>query len=181
MNYEILKPPFEIKDFSEMGKRDARKYFDWYISQIPIHMTSLEKRLIEDGVIGKLVYSEDLLVPIWAWYEKKISYRPLSEDEMAKKPLLMPNKVITEETIMYLQEIAMFLGEVFVNSFPDIEWGFYHGGRTVDSVNEPVLLGFRGGERMNPRRIVNVTTLRTSRENDASGLWEIYKIWKDKV
>lgn len=181
MNYIVIEPPFKIKKFSEMTKKDARQYFDWYIGEMPKHLSLLESKLIDDRIIDKLEYSEELLVPIWAWYETKISYRQMTKEEYAQKPLLMPDKVLTEETQMYGADIAMFLGEVFTHNCPSIEWGFYHGGKTVDGVNEPVLLGFKNGSRMNPRKIVYVLTCRSSTQKNASMLLDIYKIWKEDV
>lgn len=30
-----MHPPFEIKSFEEMKKKEAQQHFEWYISEIP--------------------------------------------------------------------------------------------------------------------------------------------------
>ena len=33
MQYEVMIPPFGYIEFPKMNKRQAKGYFDWYISQ----------------------------------------------------------------------------------------------------------------------------------------------------
>lgn len=71
MNYEMMVYPFEVKPFNEMKKKEARRYFEWYIGEIPLRLKMLEDKLVEDGVITELTFSETQFIPIWKWFEKK--------------------------------------------------------------------------------------------------------------
>lgn len=35
MDYPSMTPTFNIKPFEEMNKKEAKQYFEWYVSQIP--------------------------------------------------------------------------------------------------------------------------------------------------
>ena len=31
MDYKLIVPPFEMKSYGEMNKKEAKEHFDWYI------------------------------------------------------------------------------------------------------------------------------------------------------
>lgn len=59
--------------------------------------------------------------------------------------------------------------------------GFFSGGKNVDSVNEPVLLGFSKVKRLNPRRIVIVLIRKSLEEIVTTQLLDLYRKWKEYV
>ncbi len=181
MCYKKNIPPFRVKPFCEMRKKEAREYFAWYISEIPVRLRMLEEKLIEEGIVDSLDYSEESLDVIWNWYKTKISFRKMTKEELSRKALLVSDKVVSDKTLMYAMDIAMYLGEVFIHNNAGITWGFFGGGKTVDGVNEPVLLGFSQVKHMNPRQIIEVMTLQYINKKDSDELYDLYNIWKKHV
>ena len=35
MEYPLMEPPFKVKSFDEMNKKEATQHFNWYIGEIP--------------------------------------------------------------------------------------------------------------------------------------------------
>ena len=113
MNYELSIPPFENKDYDDMTPKEARQYFKWFVNNIPNRLNMFEAKLIEEGVIKKLEFTEDMIITIWQWYESKIDTKILSEEEYKQKIEGQPDFVIpfisnwgfTEETSLYCLDI----------------------------------------------------------------------------
>ncbi|MGR6125980.1 hypothetical protein [Paenibacillus sp. SER-28] len=41
MDYKLMQPPFEIKEYSEMSKEEAKEHFNWFKQQIPSRLEQL--------------------------------------------------------------------------------------------------------------------------------------------
>ncbi|WP_258297376.1 hypothetical protein [Paenibacillus peoriae] len=63
MEYKLMQPPFDMKEYSEMSKNEAKKHFNWFKQQIP-------SRLEQLGAFSQihLDYSGRSLIDIWEWY-----------------------------------------------------------------------------------------------------------------
>ena len=150
MKYDIPIVPLD-KPTNLLTKKEAQKYFDWYIGVLDERMEYLR-----EFTMLTLDYSSDSLVPLWSWFLKhaEIEYTPqerlneLEEElKLTRNPLrgiiLAENaQQFTLETEYIMHDIAMYLGEVFVKNHPSVFWGFYTTPKSDSFVNCPVLLGF---------------------------------------
>jgi RHS repeat-associated protein len=49
MEYPVISPPVGGKPFSKMSREEAKTYFKWYLSQIPIRIRILERAVRTSG------------------------------------------------------------------------------------------------------------------------------------
>ena len=38
-----MSPPFEVKEFKDMSKKEAQQHFDWFINEIPNRIKQLKR------------------------------------------------------------------------------------------------------------------------------------------
>ena len=189
MQYEMMIPPFESVEFRDMNKKQAQEYFDWYIGQADYRVNLLLNAVKEDGIDADFDYSVESLIPLWEWYEDKISYRKLSEAEFQARtsnhPEWMkahePDTDLSWETLMYCMEVALYFAEVIIRHNDSIYWGFFTKPKNRGDVNQPVLLGFKHDMDLNPRLIVENCTRRSGREKKPNRLYDMYYTWMKYV
>lgn len=186
MIYEMMVPPFETVRFDEMNKKQAQEYFDWYMSQIDIRISTLLNAVKIDGGNYDFDYSVDSLIPIWKWYENKIQFRKLDESEYESQILRYPewmktyisDKDLSFETLTYCTDVSIYFAEVIIrNNNGKIKWGYFTKPKNRFSVNEPVLLGFKDNDDLNPRLIVENCTRKSAKEKMDDRLLKIYNTW----
>ncbi len=165
MVYEIMVPPFEVKDFESMNKKEAKRHFDWYVAQIPERVNLLKQYLsivAEKEIV--LDYSVNSLRTVWGLFEPEIKIVPKSKEEIELELKNAPDWLrdeieknstkLARETLIVAMDIAIYFAEVFVKNNPGIYWGYYTKPKSRSSVNRPVLLGFKNGVDMDSRVII---------------------------
>lgn len=181
MNYPWVAPPFEMKSFEEMNKKEAKQFFDWYISQIPSRIEVL-KELTEHKI--PLDYSKESLVPLFSWYLSKITIYELSNEEIEaeledlrqypdfvyedEKERLLANPVeLKKEDYALAMDIAIYYAETIIKNYPQVKWTFFTKPKSYAYLNEPILTSEDDKifyER-NPRRLLKVN-IEYIKEND---------------
>lgn len=185
MKYEMMIPPFDRVEFEEMNKKQVQEYFNWYIGQVDYRISLLLNAIKEEGIDANFDYSIESLIPLWEWYEKKISYRKLDEAEyqsrIKKYPEWMKNyiaeKDLSWETLMYCMDIAIYFAEVIIRHNDGIKWGFFTKPKNRGDVNQPVLLGFKYGKDLNPRLVVENCTRHSGEKKLSTRLYDMYYTW----
>lgn len=135
--------------------------------------------------------SPESLIPLWGWFEEQIEWVEKSEkeihDEIQEKPnwmreiILQSTKKMTILTMALANDIAKYFGETIVHNNPNIRWGYLLKPAKLDGVKQPILLGFKGDVSMNPRGIVHVCILKSSRQKNKMKLNETYTNWLDMM
>lgn len=188
MSYELLKLPFEFESFDKLNKKQTQEFFDWYVGEIDNRISLLIHAMSEDGVNDVLDYSIESLIPLWRWFETKISFRKRSKIEVLREIIIFPEWMkeyiskedLSFETMAYVSDIAMYFAEVMIrNTDGKVQWGYFTKPKNRMSVNEPVLLGFKDGVELNSRRIVNNCARCSSREKQPERLFNIYNVWME--
>ena len=148
-NYNILIPPLS-KPFEEFNPDEAKKYFDWHMSQL-----IARRNYLQEYSHINLDYSLSSLIDIWKWFIKnakveknsiinlfalKKELKELSND-IATEVLRENAKRFTLVTEYIIRDIAMYFGEVCVKNNRSLYWGFYTDPKNSFS-NMPVLMGF---------------------------------------
>lgn len=185
MKYEMMIPPFDRVEFIDMNKKQAQEYFEWYIGQIDYRISLLLNNIKEDGIDTNFDYSIESLIPLWEWYERKISYRKIDESEyqlrISKHPEWMKDYIaetdLSWETLMYCMDVALYFAEVMIRHNDNIKWGFFTKPKNRSGVNQPVLLGFKYDMDLNPRLIVENCTRRSGKEMLKTRLYDMYFTW----
>ncbi|QYK66307.1 hypothetical protein [Paenibacillus sp. S02] len=80
MEYKLMQPPFDMKEYSEMSKNEAKKHFNWFKQQIP-------SRLEQLGAFSQihLDYTDRSLIDIWEWYLGNIQIQSKSASELEEE------------------------------------------------------------------------------------------------
>lgn len=198
--YEILVPPFE-KTPEEMTPTQAKKYFEWYISQVPSRVNYISTKCGQSLNLSKGMFNctSDSLILIWKWFLSvaQVEESPKeSIDELRNSMSGMPESFIQHITnyekrrfslitAYIMRDIGMYLGEVFVKNYSYISWGFYTKPKRDFFVNQPVLQGFEDKNyepvfkpNFEPIHMVSVQAAnifdKTANKND---LYNLYAKW----
>lgn len=194
---EKVVPPFERPEFREMNKKEAQKYFEWYMSALPDRLNILIDYFVKTGGgnEAELDYTPESLIKLWKWFIPHVEVVEKSPDELDKElkdaPDLLKDKISTNThklsviTLAIAMDIAQYYGELFVKNFEKVEWGFITKPKTHTNVNKPVLLGFKAGKyetQMDVMGILYVLATKVSEENSSSELlYDNYKFWSERV
>ena len=189
MQYKMMISPFEKIDFDKMNKKQAAEFYEWYINQINERITILQETVKEDRFTVILDYSVESLIPLWEWYENKITYRKIESSELESRnnryPEWMkdfiPDTELSWETLMYCMDIAIYFAEVIIKHNSTIHWGCFTKPRNRTKVNQPVLLGFKHDMDLNPRLIVENCTRRSGKEKKKTRVYDMYFTWLEYI
>ncbi len=189
MNYELMAPPFEMKEFDEMNKKEAKEHFEWYINEIPNRIEIL-KNIYEEfgGKKENLDYSINSLEGLWKWYLKNVEIIDKSEKEILDEKSELPEWLKDEEIIpkkisitwlAIAMDISMYLGEVFVRNNPQLKWTFITKPKRIMHVNRPVIGDFKN-DKMDTRHILYILTLKIIKHTtDEKALLNLYNVWME--
>lgn len=189
-----MTPPFEIKPFEKMTKKEAQIHFNWYLSEIPKRIELIRKAFLETGG-GKLEdvdLSPQSLMNLWTWFIPKIVTVTRSDEEIAIDLKVVPewfkDKVIENKrklsvgTLSLAMDIAIYFAEVFIKNFDKLEWGFVTKPKSLAYVNSPVIIGFSSGIELDPRNLVYNLTLKVINDNtNKEELFSLFEVWKDDI
>jgi hypothetical protein len=123
MEYDIMIPPIEVNDFSNLKKKDAQIIFGWFISEIPERLDYLLQLYKVGGGKEVLDYTPESLKPLCKWFLCQIDAVHKTPDEVKKIYGSSDNLFLKDfkehEKFEVLEisictDIAIYLGEVFV-------------------------------------------------------------------
>ena len=190
MDYKSVSMPIIKKEFKDMSPTEAENYFNWYVSEIKQRIALLQNYILHEGINIELNYTPESLISLWGWYEDKIAIVEKTEEELEQEILKYPSWMheeisktkISYDTLKYSWDVALYFAEVMIkNSQGKIKWGYFIKPKKRVSVNEPVLLGFKGDIDLNPRLIVMTCTRRSSRNREVKRLYDIYNTWLEYI
>lgn len=191
MDYVLMEPPFEMKEFHEMNKREAQQYFDWYMSQVPVRLKQLKEAYAETSGrdSGELDFSPQSLVPLWSWFLPWVAYEPKTAEEIQEELAKLPEWLhesfleapydLSTGTLTLAADIAVYFAEVFRKKYPNLEWGFVIKPKSFMHVNRPILKDNNSTFILEPQHLLHVITLEAAENNlDQEALINLYTIWE---
>lgn len=156
-NYNPLIIPLD-KPVEELTKKEAKWYFDWFLANINERSEYLKKKISNDleYPIEKIDNSFESLRIVWKWFlniaeVSRTTWRVFDETKKESLGHLQnieehimkgSGKDLTVFTRYVLRDIGMYVGKVFIENSPFIEWTYRTTPKTYISVNEPILVGF---------------------------------------
>ncbi len=186
MKYPLMKTPFVSVPFTDMKKKQAEQYFIWYMLEKEKRIKQLEQYVNQDSQRVILDKSPESLITLWEWFEDKIEWEKRSEEEMQEEllgnPELIRNilwkntKRLTVLTMALVEDIAIYFSDTMIFNNPTVYWGYRIKPKKLDGVNQPIMLGFKGDICVNPRGLVELCILRSSRNRNKEELFETYTI-----
>lgn len=192
MEYQFMQPPFEIKPFKDMSKKEAEAHFTWYVEEIPSRLDLLEKTYREMSNEDKIAldYTAESLIKLWQWYINNVEIEEKSEElkklEMEQYPewvrINLSSQKISIGWMAIAMDIAIYFSEFFIREHTTIKWGIVSKPKSLAYINKPVLVGFKGGLDLDSTNLVRVLTSKLiDGDKDANSLLKIYRTWSGKV
>ena len=84
-------------------------------------------------------------------------------------------------TMALAEDIAIYFSETMIHNHPQVHWGYLMKPKKLDGVNIPILLGFKGNDCVNPRRLVSVCISKSTEKKNKYKLYEVYNIWVNNI
>jgi len=192
MEYLLMQPPFEMKPFKDMTKKEAQSHFDWYIREIPNRIAMLKNAYSITSKIDKedIDYSSESLIKLWQWYINNVDVEEKSEEDKNLEreryhesiPKNLCNKKISIGWMSIAMDIAIYFSECFIKEHDTIRWSFVSKPKSLAYINKPILVGFKNGLDLDSTNIVRVLTSKIiDGEKDSNALFMIYKKWSENV
>lgn len=131
--YEPFTPPFEL-DFIASTARQAQRYFEYYVSQIPHRVEMLQDDARRTpGFEQWSPYLSDLsIVGLALWLKERGRGREVTDEEPARvrvsiqgplRDVLPESRItMTPTTWSYCVEAAMYIGGALRSRSPEVSW-----------------------------------------------------------
>ena len=146
MDFINITPPFDLPDFKEMKKREATKYFNWFVEDIPLRIKLLREFYAGTGEDAKdLDLSPESLIKVWDWFMPFIKMTPKSPErireeyeslpEIFKGKIEISSKELSFETLLIAHYVSIYYGEVFIQNNSELKWGFLSKPKILKKIN----------------------------------------------
>jgi hypothetical protein len=193
--YPYWEPPFLVESFPDLPKKQAQRYFDWYVADIPNRVKLLEEWFNDKwGYDLKFDYSLNSLDPLWQAFELHIEVYEMTEQEIRELNAGMSDQAIemcleygkedrrapTWRSTMMAYDIGAYFGETLIRNLPALHWGFLARPKSLLGVNEPVILGFKNRDYLEPRSTMKVGCLRFIEHGPRPHfLSDLVEVWRE--
>ena len=186
MQFKGIQVPFELVPFSEMNKKQAKQYFEWFIDTIDERLDILQEYITSTGGDFVLDKTPESLIPLWEWFVDKIEMIPKSDEEINNELEALPERFrgvikvddskFSDETFLLSYNISVYFGEVLIKNHFQTSWGYLTSPKKLHGVNAPQIMGFAGGISDYAYGRIEVCMRKTLREKDKMKLYNTYKI-----
>jgi len=196
--YDLLVPPHGI-DYRSMTPAIAEEDFDWFLSVIPDRLAYFRRRCADDlGIsVNELNFSPQSLLQVWNWFlntartEKTPKEQFETMQEMAKVfgETFVSKRVLTVATEFIVRDIAIYVGECYVQTYPSLHWSLKTKPKNDIAINQPVISGFCASNNgmtkelfFAPIHMVGVQASKLlSARADAADLYNVFCFWEQFV
>jgi len=184
MEYKINSLPIDPV-FSERSRKELKIYYDWYIGSITerIEILITEIRKKEKYKSISFDYEPETLLPLGEWFASAVEIRQRTEAELQeivsslKFPVEVPKEELTNKTFSLALDVGMYLSQVFLKQFDDLNWTQTWGRKDSVDYGQPVLSPFQK-RVFNPTRMMVVQAYGVSRgSGNSNSLSELFNIW----
>jgi hypothetical protein len=132
---------------SEMTRRDARQYFDWWVALEPSRLEALRRVAAEnDGPTEAMDFTRESLAAVWDWARSFFSYGPAEDDIQEFRPfafdpgLVARGRRMSQTTLALCLDLCFYLARTMMDADSEISWVL--DTQKHVSYQQPVLRGF---------------------------------------
>lgn len=190
-----MDPPFEVKPFGKMSAKEAKKHFEWYVSEVPNRINLLIDLFGATGGGEKkyLDLSPKSLIILWEWFLPNIKTTLKTKEEIDNELQNIPdwlkdevrrnNKKLSVASTTLAMDIAIYFAETLIKHFEkNLKWGYITKPKSLEYVNSPVLVGFKSDMELNPRTVVyNLTLDAIDGNTSKEALYQLFKVWLEYI
>ena len=201
--YSVPVPPVR-KPFVDMTHEETDAYFRWHQAHLEERIAYLSQIVSRQMRIpaDRLDLSPRSLIPVWRWFLKIVENRKhikffLQVEKEPSGATVTPTEWIADKEKqcysllgeMILKDIAMYLGQVFVQNEEGTAWTYFEQPKREVRVNMPCVSGFEDN-RFTPTfklffEPVNMTMVQAAKmwrsEESEEDLYNLYQLWKTKI
>lgn len=165
--YPLVKiPVFAIKDIYTFSKEEAKEYFKWFKSVKNERLQILESEVQKMYPEWKADYTRNSLIKLYEWFESRIKYREMNEEEkeeiekqISNTPLFVgiieiPETTFTDETVSICFDIGVYWGELVIDNFHGTKWIQKNNSSNYIDYAQPLIAAKNSKVPINPRRIL---------------------------
>lgn len=192
MEYYLMTPSFPLKNFDKMTEKEAKKHFEWYISEIPKRL-GLLKRAIEETeseLSFTLDFTKNSLVGLWNWYLKNVEIvekaneeyiNELSSANEITKSFIRKEKISSGWMAVAL-DISIYFAECLIKAHQGLKWGIVTKPKSLVYVNKPVVIGFSNNMKLDAANILFVQTRKVLKGiHDEQALLKLFENWENQL
>lgn len=152
--FDYLPPQKDvIFDFFDIPMKEARAYYNWYISSIDERSDYLRGVIAEQAGIpvSEMDFSAESLKVIWRWFlgiartQKNPKYRGITailSNSFYEAAMREPERVFSDETNWIIGDIGMYVAKAFMSRYPVLTWKMPTRPKNYIRVKAPVISGF---------------------------------------
>lgn len=187
MEYQVIRPP-QLVNFREMDGKQAREYFNWFISQIPIRVVQLKRYIqsTQEYERWEADYTSESLNLLGKWFCDQIKTRQRSSEDIetiyANSPewfrnIQIPDFDLSKVTVSISFDVGVYLSQVIITNVQGLRWEIVTKPKKDVNFHQPVLTN--GGYLVfNPVGIVLTYAYGIVQGTKGPNrLRELYEIW----
>lgn len=195
-NYQLHCLPTE-SDYFKMSQQEAKDNFNRFMRIIPERIDYLVMRCANDLRVSRQMFtmSSESLVLLWRWFLQNACIAEMEEievSEMQKRfshfgESFVGKKKLSAITEFVLQDIGIYMGEIFVKKESSIHWSCCTTPKNSVFINRPVLEGFVDNNYSPPFHVVfepihmvgvQAAKLLSGNATDEKDLYNLYMQWE---
>lgn len=191
MDYKLMIPPMRIGRYEDMKKKDAKKHFDWYISEVPKRIEQLRLLLVnfesESSVI--LDFTPQSLIELWNWYINNVEILDKTEIELENEKSergiyitknILKNK-ISIEWLAIAVDIGIYFAECMIKNCNNLKWDVIYKPKSLMCVNKPVVVGFKSNIQMDSANLMLVQTRKILKgQYNNKAMFDLFNNWQSQ-
>jgi hypothetical protein len=188
--YELIAPPFTMQ-FREMPRPEIRAYSNWFHTVLPARIRELSGAVRATPGFDHWEPDEtpESLDALGAWFWGEVRIRPRTEEEKEEiyrespewfRAVAIPEYDLDDRTFSIAFDIGMYMSQVFLRSFPELEWRIPLTGKRNIDYGQPVLAPF-GKRVFNPVRMAVAQAYRVASKNGTADLHNLFIIWGEMI
>ena len=188
MAYKIIDNLPIDYEFSAKSKKELKLYENWFWENKEKRISELSQSVISTMSFENWVpdFTSDSLKELGAWLKQNTETEKIPEAEYNKKRAEIPDYLklndwdLTVKTRSLLVDTGIYLGEVFIHTYPGMKWKQYFSTIKKDKDQGHMVINML--KDFNPVWIMYIVGLGLAdNTNDESCLFNVFETWSKYV
>lgn len=189
MNYNVIDNLPIDYEFGTKSQKELKLYRNWFLENKEKRISELSEAVNSSKNFENWTpdFTSDSLKELGVWLKQNVEIEKIPEDEYKEKRAKIPDYIelndwdLTIKTRSLLVDIGIYLGEVFIHTYPNLQWEQYFSKVKNDNNQGHMIINL-GKKKLNPIWIMYILGLELAdNSEDKCGLYNIFKIWSKYV
>lgn len=188
MNYNVIDDLPIDYEFSTKSKKELKLYKDWFLGNKEKRISELSQAVNSTKGFENWSsdFTSDSLKELGIWLKQNVEIEKIPEIEYKKKRLETPDYIelndwdLTIKTRSLLVDVGIYIGEVFIHTYPQLQWEQCISTRKND-VNQGHMI-IKMKKDFNPVWIMYIVGLGLADDTkDETCLINVFKNWSKYI